>query len=869
MAEMSEGGRRVVELALAGLLHDVGKLRQRALSREEDHDQLERAVETFCPTFDGRPSHRHAGHTARFIEQHLAPLFEHGRGDQNVLGWAARHHAPSTTEEHIVAEADRLSAGMDRGTSPETPFDPNYWKDVIGRRLEPVLGRVSLSRDGKAKSCGRTLPLASLGLDRDSLMPRAQPIAEAEESRRCYRELLDRLERHAREASGAALPAALVTLQSALELTTSMVPADTTKAPFDVSLYDHLRTTAALAACMAREVPSSSAEGVVRDRHAVRYLLACGDISGIQQFLYSVNTEGAAKALRGRSLSVALMADAVSTHLLAELELPATNLLYSGGGKLYLLLPASAAERVTALAEEMDLFFLRRYGGTIGFALGLAPMTGADLIDKRAGEKWVEAHRALLEARRRRLHGLAATRYDDVFAPIGPGAMQEACGSCRRDVTGEPADGLCPSCRVGRDLGAVLPRASLLVRFHGPRARAEANDLAARMRKGDAAKISFADVVSYLLLARSKEATAACAELGSSGEVVVFGLGPELPPSGASAGRATWLIARNRPEDAAGAVQSYDDLARRSAGAPRLGILRGDVDDLGLLFERGLPRAERTLSRIATLSRSLSLFFSGHLAELVVSDADLATSVQVVYSGGDDLFLVGAWDRLPGLALLVRQRLGEYAAGNPDVTLSAGVAMVPPGYPLRRGAELAEALEKAAKEHRRPGRGRAKDAVALLGRALSWNDLRVAAAVARDLAAWVEGGTTGAFSLFDGDAPEIDKRLPRGVLQRLLAIHRAESDQRDREARQAGKTLEELSGDLRRGRWHWEAAYSLGRAARGGAGAAFLDGLRDSLARKTYGETTGDQFLVDYLDVPAAWAAIITRAGGDTSREVK
>lgn len=869
MAEMSESKRRALELALAGLLHDVGKLRQRALGREDDRGELDRAVETFCPTFEGRPSHKHAGHTARFIEQHLAPLVAAGRGDQNVLGWAARHHGPSTTEEHIVAEADRLSAGMDRGSSDERPADPDYWTKVLGRRLEPVLGRVSLSGEQGAGRRTRTLPLVPMGTDRESLMPREQAVPTAEASRRCYRALLEQLEGHAREAADTPLPSALVTLQSALELTTWSVPADTTKPPFDVSLYDHLRATAALAACMAHEIPPGAPNAVVRDKGAVRYLLACGDLSGIQGFIYSVRDEKAARALRGRSLSVALMADAVATHLLAELSLPATNLLYSGGGKLYLLLPASAAERAASLAEEIDLDLLRRYGGSIGFSLGFARMTGADLAEKRVGAKWSEAHRSLLVARRRRLRRLAAERYEDVFAPTGPGAMEQACASCGRDVIGQPSDGLCPSCKTGQDLGAVLPRASLLVRFHGPGAREAAGELARRCGPGRAAKISFARVVSYVLLDESEAALSACSALDPDVEPVVLRIGPALPPRCSMTGRASWLVARNRPTDAGGDVQSYDDLARRTAGAPRLGILRADVDNLGLLFERGLPEAEATLSRIATLSRSLSLFFAGHVQELVVDDPDLASCVQVVYSGGDDLFVVGAWDRLPGLAARARQRLEEYAAHNPSVTMSAGIAMVPPGYPLSRGAELAESLEKAAKDYARPGGGPSKDAVAVMGRALSWKELRIAAAIARDLAGWVEGEPVGNFAAFEGTSREVDGRLPRGVLQRLLDIHRAELEQRSAEAATAGKTIGELSEELRRGRWHWTAAYSLGRAGRSEAGKRFLAELRDSLARKTYGALSGERFLIEYLDVPAAWAATITREGGERELEVK
>lgn len=62
-----------------------------------------------------------------------------------------------------------------------------------------------------------------------------------------------------------------------------------------------------------------------------------------------------------------------------------------------------------------------------------------------------------------------------------------------------------------------------------------------------------------------------------------------------------------------GKILDFADLAERSGGEGetgicRLGILRADVDWLGAVFMAGLPKTYGTLSRYASMSRSLSMF---------------------------------------------------------------------------------------------------------------------------------------------------------------------------------------------------------------------------------------------------------------------
>jgi CRISPR-associated protein Cas10/Csm1 subtype III-A len=109
--------------------------------------------------------------------------------------------------------------------------------------------------------------------------------------------------------------------------------------------------TAALAACLA-EMDTNNLEALLASvRREFRgeasaqdvevlnqpvALLVGGDISGIQKFIYTISSKGAARMLRGRSFYLQLLTEALLRYTLVELGLPYSNVIYSGGGHFYL-----------------------------------------------------------------------------------------------------------------------------------------------------------------------------------------------------------------------------------------------------------------------------------------------------------------------------------------------------------------------------------------------------------------------------------------------------------------------------------------------------------------------------------------------------
>lgn len=87
----------------------------------------------------------------------------------------------------------------------------------------------------------------------------------------------------------------------------------------------------------------------------------------------------------------------------------------------------------------------------------------------------------------------------------------------------------------------------------------------------------------------------------------------------------------------------------------------------------------------------------------------------MVYSGGDDLFMIGHWLDITEAASDIRRYFLKYT-GNPFMTISGGIAVNEEKYPVYQYARDAEEGEKKAKRY--------KDAITLFGtKSFPWSDV--------------------------------------------------------------------------------------------------------------------------------------------------
>ncbi|MBV7331746.1 hypothetical protein KFU94_26660 [Chloroflexi bacterium TSY] len=133
----------------------------------------------------------------------------------------------------------------------------------------------------------------------------------------------------------------------------------------DVSLFDYARVCAAVAVCLSAS----------ENRSEPPVLLVGGDVSGVQEWLYTFSSRGAAKSLRGRSFYLQLLSEVIAQYILDTLDLPSANLLYAGGGNFYLLAPPIVADKIPELRRDISQRMLTMHEGSLYVVIAAAEMT--------------------------------------------------------------------------------------------------------------------------------------------------------------------------------------------------------------------------------------------------------------------------------------------------------------------------------------------------------------------------------------------------------------------------------------------------------------------------------------------------------------
>lgn len=89
-----------------------------------------------------------------------------------------------------------------------------------------------------------------------------------------------------------------------------------------------------------------------------------------------------------------------------------------------------------------------------------------------------------------------------------------------------------------------------------------------------------------------------------------------------------------------------------------------------------------------------------------------ALNVYTVFSGGDDFFLLGAWNDIISLATSIQKKFEHFL--NKKLTLSAGILLVKPTHPVSYMAQASEQALEASKEHED------KNALTLFSKTCTW-----------------------------------------------------------------------------------------------------------------------------------------------------
>lgn len=691
------------EILIKGaLLHDIGKV---------------------CYRTGKRINHSKLG--GDFLEQYLKPNEE----TERLLNCVRYHHKDYLQKAkldkndlaYIVYEADNIASGMDRreNEGEEKGFDPKLNLDSI----------FSVFYSDKEIQVANKYPLIYKDINKAFNYPR-KDISLATNSN--YEALLNKIKSHfiTKDINQISINQLLQIIEEGF----SYVPSSTNRAEVcDISLYVHSKITSAVASCMKlyfdeqqiqdyKKYCFNSGSKIFRNEKI--YLLISGDISGIQDFIYTIPSKGALKTLRGRSLYIDLLLEEFIDEYLEQIGLSRANVLYSGGGHFYILVPniEDTKKAIDKLQAKMNRWLMENIGINLYLAIGMAECSANNLMKSEVqGNLFATVNKKLKDDKTIRYskdedfleHIFNVEKEDDT--------AKKECNICHNLVDklweyNSDEEIACEFCLNLYKLGQDILTQDLVFVISE-----EKIDGGIKIFGKDKDLYMYAVNIEDIDMFKGK-----ILRIYSKNNLLENDLAVRLYLADYSA--------KNENDE----VMTFDDLAKSSCkidkGIKRLGVLRLDIDDLGIAFSSGFVSDKdkiednlryATLSRYADLSKDISMFFKVAINKICAGDLTGCVDfeekafnifgiakapkrkVNIIYAGGDDLFLVGAWDEVLEVAIDINRAFKQFTNGK--LTLSAGMAMFSPTYPISKMAEIAGLLVQMSKNKKD------KNSIALFG----------------------------------------------------------------------------------------------------------------------------------------------------------
>ena len=698
-------------LYLAALLHDIGKFYQRAdtgsVSTSKFLSAISKASESaFLPLHNGFYTHKHCLWTAQFIDDNNT-VFKNLVGanlsdlanKNNLFHLAACHHLKKEQLSElgqIIKEADCLSSGMDREIEEAFKDDQNEkeWDAFKKKRMTSVLETIYAKPDHVKYH----LPVSEISLSKD-FFPK-----EEFENEPDYERLWRSFVNEFKLIQTNNFRAFSETFLNLLYKYTVCIPASTVNYP-DVSLYDHAKTTAALAVCLFDYQSGKSACSPGNDQP---FLLIGADFSGIQSYLYQIVSKYAGKNLKGRSFFLRILSDAVVRYLLRELNLFQANVIYNSGGTFYLIAPNTefVKERLAEAIKTIEEQFFASFGTALFVAIDSIPISKDDLMhkdkDHNLGIIWDNLFIKRNKKKSCKFADLITTGYSKFFEPLLQG------GEALRDrITGE--EFLPDEKAISFEENFFIKQNTFNQIELGKRLRDTDLLIISEMPLiywNDKYSINPADLGFHYYFVQKDDLSQSVDGI----TIIRFNnLNFNIPIGGNNNTYEFLYYGGNKYNG-----QTFEEMTD-NPNFSRLGVLRMDVDNLGSIFQSGISFERATLSRYAALSRSFDYYFSGYL-NTIWEETERSF---IIYSGGDDLFIVGSWDTVIRLAKKINEDFHEFTCYNPNFSISGGVAIVSAKFPIMKGAEESAEEEKAAKNH--TINGKSKNSISFLDFPLNWD----------------------------------------------------------------------------------------------------------------------------------------------------
>lgn len=449
----------------------------------------------------------------------------------------------------------------------------------------------------------------------------------------------------------------------------------------DISLYNHLRDSTGFAHAICKAQKSKT----------TKLVMIVGDIPGIQKYILGINNKKPAKMLRGRSTFVQVLSKIIASIFLREFELTEASVIMNAGGKFYIVAPfvQDFEENYRNAISKTDTLLAENFYYELTFAAGFAPFDSEQLLSGKTslgdviGDAGANLHSGRFRMFESRFFGQFSESVfilpAEYIKPVDNSSSDESdsikcavtnkpirkerVGIIKEDETSYTVD---MQVKNEYDIGDILPKNALVCSVGGD-----------NRFKIEKAEFLREDALNVLINTSIDESL----------NLLEKGNGSQIK-------NASFISIANyasySKKSGIESVMSFEEMSETCKGAQLLTLIKGDVDNLGLIMSVGLDSGITSVSRLTTLSSHFRYFFSTYLNNFLAQNCGPEDKkAYTIYAGGDDILLVTTHSHSLDLLKQFNEAFDRFVCFNPEIHISYSLTNFKHTTPVMLTADIA------------------------------------------------------------------------------------------------------------------------------------------------------------------------------------
>lgn len=484
------------------------------------------------------------------------------------------------------------------------------------------------------------------------------------------------------------------------------VPDFTGNKDTDISLFNHSKDVSGLSLAMYKSKAGSKELNLI-----------IGDIPGIQDYIFDLySTKGVAKILRGRSIFVQVLSRNFATKFLDKLGLTECNLIMLAGGKFYIV--AQDAEdfekKFIEARNEIEKFLWDNFNAEISFNCAFTNFNYEDLKQKKItfGKIVENANKELLENRKimfesilfeNKINEDAFVIKRDFIEPKENDSNKIKCHLTNRPILKD---------QLGELENIEGPVTKQIQKEFEIGDEITDDNLMVEIKKNGLAVNNIFPFKDYRGETNSQKVLIN-PDLDKIIEIVNedkskldFLKNSRIIEVANYVRKNSDEDKKHFPDDHKDQVMTFGRLATQGDGVNYLTMIKGDIDNLGLIMALGLDRDKENpndefnknslsaISRTTTMSNHLKYFFSFYLNKFL---EDKFKNTYTIFAGGDDLMLITPQSEALNLVDEFNTKFKAFVCENPEIHISYSITHFKDHTPVKLVNIFADENQEAVK----------------------------------------------------------------------------------------------------------------------------------------------------------------------------